>query len=62
MAKAITEIMNMSMKGQEYVLSRFTESYSPIELNGEIYMIPKAINQLIKELIEDSIDEKIRDK
>lgn len=52
----------MSMKGQEYVLSRFTESYSPIELNGEIYMIPKAINQLIKELIEDSIDEKIRDK
>lgn len=65
MAKAIIEIMNMSLKGQEYVLSRFNDKYSPIELNGEIYMIPRAVNELIKGLIEDAaekINETIQDK
>ena len=62
MAKAITEIMNMSLKGQEYVLSRFANKYSPIELDGIIYMIPKAVNDLIKELILDVDDERIQDK
>ena len=62
MAKAILEIMNMSAKGQEYVLSRFNEQYSPIELDGVVYMIPKAVNELIKELIEKNSDERIQNK
>jgi hypothetical protein len=66
MAKAILEIMNMSAKGQEYVLSRFNEEHSPIELDGVVYMIPNAVNQLIKELIGQNWDlyndEKIQDK
>jgi hypothetical protein len=66
MAKAILEIMNMSAKGQEYVLSRFNEQYSPIELDGIVYMIPKVVSELIKELIEQNWDlyndERIQDK
>jgi len=62
MAKAILEIMNMSAKGQEYVLSRFNEEYSPIELNGVVYMIPKVVNELIKQLIEQNTDERVQNK
>lgn len=62
MAKAILEIMNMSAKGQEYVLSRFNKPYSPIELDGIVYMIPSVVNELIKELIEQTSNEKIQDK
>lgn len=59
--------MNMSKDGQEYVLSRFNDNYSAIELNGIIYMIPRAVNELIKELIEnssnmDKINERIQNK
>lgn len=51
MAKAILEIMDMPLAGQEYVLSKMTDNYIPIELDGVIYMIPEAVNDLIKQLL-----------
>ena len=62
MAKAITEIMGMSAKGQEYVLSRFSEEYSPLEINGVLYMIPDAVNDLIGELILNNKDSKVSEE
>jgi hypothetical protein len=62
MAKAIEELMCMSAKGQEYVLSRFNDKYCSIELDSVVYMIPKAVNQLIKDLIQQNANEKIQGK
>jgi len=62
MAKVIEELMYMSEKGQEYVLSRFNDKHCPIELDGVTYMIPKAVNQLIKDLIQQNTNERIQDK
>ena len=62
MAKAIEELMYMSPEGQEYVLSRFNDKYCSIELDSVVYMIPKAVNQLIKDLIQQNANERIQDK
>jgi hypothetical protein len=53
MAKAILELMYMPLEGQEYVLSRFKDKYSAIEVNNTVYMIPDVVNDLIKELVKD---------
>ncbi|MBC8304026.1 MAG: hypothetical protein H8E55_50740 [Pelagibacterales bacterium] len=52
MAKAIIELMDMSLKGQKYVLSKMSEKFSPIEIDGIIYMIPDEVNDFIKKIME----------
>ena len=39
--------MDMPLSGQEYVLSNLAKNTNPIEIDGIIYMIPDAVNDLI---------------
>lgn len=50
MAKLIKEIADLSYEGQLFVLSQMMDDYSPLELNGRVFLIPKEVNELINTL------------
>lgn len=54
MAKAIEEIVNMSLAGQEFVLKSMSQKLVPISIDGSVYMIPKEVSELIQMLIMDT--------
>ena len=50
MAEAIKELYTLPMEEQEFVLRNMSHSCDPIEINGELFMIPKEVNELIDNL------------
>ena len=50
MAELITEIDKLPLKEQELILSQLSESFTPIEIDSVIYMIPEEVDLLIGNL------------
>lgn len=50
MAKLIKELADLSFEGQNFVLSQMMDDYSPLELNGRVFLIPKEVSELINTL------------
>ena len=52
MAKEIKELSSFSREDQERILSALTDQdYIPIEIDGNVYMIPGEVNDLIDNLV-----------
>tara|TARA_R100001244_G_scaffold128512_1_gene99447 strand:- start:18 stop:218 length:201 start_codon:yes stop_codon:yes gene_type:complete len=51
MAKAIKELLGLPKEEQEFILHSLANEYNPIEIDGEVYMIPQEVNELIDNLI-----------
>ncbi len=47
MATELTSLSNLSVEELDILFSSLAEKYSPIEVNGRVYMIPDAVNDLI---------------
>tara|TARA_Y100000034_G_scaffold92122_1_gene111244 strand:- start:34 stop:228 length:195 start_codon:yes stop_codon:yes gene_type:complete len=50
MAELIKEIDKLPLKEQELILSQLSESFTPIEIDSVIYMIPEEVDLLIGNL------------
>jgi len=50
MADEIKELSNLPRDQQEFVLENLSHDYSPIEIDGNTYMIPQKVNDLIDSL------------
>jgi len=50
MAELIKEIDKLPLKEQELILSQLSESFTPIEIDSVIYMIPEEVDLLIGSL------------
>jgi hypothetical protein len=59
MAEVIKELSNLPMEEQEFVLNNMSHEYNPIEINGEVYMIPQEVNELIDNLFIELQDLKL---
>ena len=46
MATAIKGLSNLTTKELDILFTSLAESYSPIEINEKVYIIPQAINSL----------------
>ena len=52
MADEIKELSGLPRDQQEFVLENLSHDYSPIEIDGNMYMIPQEVNDLIDSLAE----------
>ena len=52
MADEIKELSGLPREQQEFVLENLSHDYSPIEIDGNMYMIPQEVNDLIDNLAE----------
>ena len=50
MAEVIKELNNLPIEEQEFILNNMAHDYNPIEINGEVFMIPQEVNELIDNL------------
>jgi hypothetical protein len=50
MAEVIEELMTIPIEEQELVLKNLSNELNPIEINGEVFMIPLEVNELIDNL------------
>ncbi|MAC54344.1 MAG: hypothetical protein CME31_17530 [Gimesia sp.] len=50
MAEVIKELLEFSIKEQEIALKSLSNDCNPIEINGEVFIIPKEVNELIDNL------------
>ena len=50
MATAIKGLSNLTTKELDILFTSLAESYSPIEINEKVYIIPQAVNDLIDSL------------
>ena len=50
MAEVIEELMTLPIEEQELVLKNLSNELNPIEINGEVFMIPLEVNELIDNL------------
>ena len=55
MADEIKELSNLPREEQEFILENLSHDYSPIEIDGNTYMIPQEVNDLIDNLITQEI-------
>ena len=60
MAELIKEIDKLPLMEQELILSQLSESFTPIEIDSVIYMIPEEVDLLISSL-NNQIEE-LRDR
>jgi len=61
MGKLIEELAHLPIEGQEFILSGLASDYLPVQIDGIVYVIPKEVNQLIKNLAK-VLDEKSEEK
>jgi|TARA_R100000963_G_C4635029_1_gene99333 hypothetical protein len=52
MAEEFKEISHLSQSDQEAILETISESYTPIQIDSRIYMIPEPVNDLIDKLVK----------
>jgi hypothetical protein len=50
MAEVIKELLTLPIEEQELVLKNLSNELNPIEINGEVFMIPQEVNELIDNL------------
>ena len=50
MADEIKELSMLPREQQEFVLENLSHDYSPIEIDGNMYMIPQEVNDIIDSL------------
>jgi|TARA_R100001244_G_scaffold5345_1_gene6392 hypothetical protein len=50
MAEVIKELLTLPMEEQELALRSLSNEFNPIEINGEVFMIPQEVNELIDNL------------
>tara|TARA_R100000750_G_C2344029_1_gene95477 strand:+ start:174 stop:368 length:195 start_codon:yes stop_codon:yes gene_type:complete len=50
MAELIKEIDKLPFREQEVILRQLSESFTPIEIDSVIYMIPEEVDKLISSL------------
>ena len=50
MADEIKELSMLPREQQEFVLENLSHEYSPSEIDGNMYMIPQEVNDLIDSL------------
>ena len=50
MADEIKELSMLPREQQEFILENLSHDYSPIEIDGNMYMIPQEVNDLIDSL------------
>ena len=62
MAEVIKELSNLPMEEQEFILNNMSHEYNPIEINGEVFMIPQEVNTLIDNLFIELQDLKLGKK
>ena len=51
MASVIKELSMLSREEQEFILENMSHEYNPIEIDGQVFMIPKEVNELIDNLV-----------
>jgi|TARA_R100001530_G_scaffold94990_1_gene65994 hypothetical protein len=51
MADVIKELQMFSQDEQEFVLEHLAHKYHPIEIDGEMFMIPDEVHNLINSLV-----------
>ena len=51
MADVIKELFWLPREEQESILDNLSREYSPLEIDGEIFMVPKEVNNLIDSLV-----------
>ena len=59
MAEELKELSNLPPEIQESILESISHSYHPIEIDGEVFMIPEEVSELIDNLllqIQDVMD------
>ena len=65
MADVIKELFTLPREQQEFILENMSHEYTPIEIDGEVFMIPKEVHELIDNLVrqisnpEDKLKESI---
>ncbi len=62
MANVINELFRLSREEQEFILENLSHEYNPIEIDGQIFMIPKEVNELIDSLVNQVSELKIKPK
>jgi len=50
MAELIKEIDKLPFREQEVILRQLSESFTPIEIDSVVYMIPEEVDKLISSL------------
>jgi hypothetical protein len=51
MADVIKELFWLPREEQEAVLDNLSREYSPLEIDGEIFMIPREVTKLVDSLV-----------
>ena len=62
MAEVIKELNNLPIEEQEFILNNMAHDYNPNEINGEVFMIPQEVNELIDNLFIELQDLKLGKK
>ena len=62
MANVIKELFMLSREEQEFILENMSHEYNPIEIDGQVFMIPKEVNELIDSLVNQISELKIKPK
>jgi hypothetical protein len=62
MAEVIKELYRLPKEEQEFILKNMSDSYNPIEINGEVFLIPNEVNNLIDNLFIELQDLKLGKK
>ena len=56
MAEEFKELSHLNESEQEAILETISKSYTPIQIDSKIYMIPEAVNDLIDKLVRQLED------
>ena len=62
MAIVINELSMLSREEQEFILENMSHEYNPIEIDGQVFMIPKEVNELIDNLVNQISELEIKPK
>ena len=60
MANVIKELALLSREEQEFILENMSHEYNAIEIDGQVFMIPKEVNELIDSLANQVSELKIK--
>jgi len=60
MANVINELFMLPREQQEFILENLSHEYNPIEIDGQVFMIPKEVNELIDSLANQLSELKIK--
>ena len=60
--QVIVAVIKGKYQEQEFILNNMAHDYNPIEINGEVFMIPQEVNELIDNLFIELQDLKLGKK